>query len=340
MIYCASCRAEVDARVEERAEVFEVRGEKIDVNSHIAVCSRCGEDLVDEDLESRNFDLAYEAYRARHHLLSPTEIAEVRQKYGLSQRALARLLGWGEVTIHRYESGAIQDNAHETVLRLIAEPQNLKQILEENREALPPDVGKLLDERLNSMLESAASGQFQTLLEKICSSGPPSELNGFREFDREKLEEAILFFVTRVENAFKTKINKLLWYADFLSYRATSCSITGSAYVAAVHGPVPKNYDLLLGEMGRKGLVRSTEVEFPSGACGELIEACREPNMTLFNGAEQAYLGKVAREFRYSSASDVRNRSHSEEAYKKTYTEGTQWQGIPYRLAETLSLDM
>lgn len=340
MIYCTNCKVEVDARVEERLETIEVRGEKVDVESRVAVCPMCKEILVDEDLESRNLDLAYETYRTRHHLLSPTEIAEIRQEYGLSQRSLARLLGWGEITIHRYESGAIQDNAHEIVLRLIAEPQNLKRILEKNPEALSLDAAKQLNERIDSMLAHTELGRFEILLEKLCSSGPPSEANGFREFDNERMEEAILFLVSRVENAFKTKLNKLLWYADFLSYRDSSRSITGSAYVAAIHGPVPKHYDLLLGAIAQKGLIRASEVEFPSGSCGERIEACREPNMSLFSGTEQGFMDRVVQEFRSSTASEMRRRSHNEDAYKSAYVEGVQWRSIPYSLAETLSLTM
>jgi len=340
MIYCGMCRAEVDERIEERPETILVRGEEIEVNSRVAVCPQCGEDLIDEELEAANLGAAYDAYRVRHHLLSPRDISETRQKYGLSQRALAKLLGWGEITIHRYESGAIQDSAHETVLRLIKEPANMKQVLEESRTALSAEIATKLEGKLDEMLADREVSQFESLLEKLCSTGSPSEANGFREFDVEKLEESVLYFVSHVKNAFKTKLNKLLWYADFLSYRTSSRSITGSAYVAATHGPVPKNYDLLLGEMIRKGLVRATEVEFPNGTCGELLEPNREPNMSLFNGVEQACMGKVAREFHYCTASDIRKRSHLERAYTSTYEEEGQWNGIPYSLAETLSLSM
>jgi len=340
MIYCGICKSEVNARIEERLEMIPVRGEEIEVNSRIAVCPQCGEDLVDESLEATNLSVAYEAYRARHHLLSPSEISETRHKYGLSQRALAGLLGWGEITIHRYESGAIQDSAHETVLRLIREPTNMKRVLEENKTTLSAEVAARLEEKLDAMLANLEAGEFSTLLERLCSTGSPSEENGFREFDGEKLEESVLFFIARVEHAFKTKLNKLLWYADFLAYRTSSRSITGSAYVAATHGPVPKNYDLLLGEMARKGLVRVTEVEFPNGTCGELLKASREPNMSPFDGVEQACMDKVAREFRDCTASDLRRRSHAEKAYEATYEEGVHWKSIPYSLAETLSLAM
>lgn len=50
---------------------------------------------------------ARDLYRQKHGLLTSSNIARLRGRYGLSQRALARLLGWGEVTIQRYEKGVI-----------------------------------------------------------------------------------------------------------------------------------------------------------------------------------------------------------------------------------------
>lgn len=47
----------------------------------------------------------------------------LREKYGLSQQQLARLLGWGRVTVQRYEKGALQDTAHDLLLRQLEDPQ-------------------------------------------------------------------------------------------------------------------------------------------------------------------------------------------------------------------------
>ena len=43
------------------------------------------------------------------------EIVAIRESYGLSQVDLAKLLGWGEATISRYESKAIQDEAYRKI---------------------------------------------------------------------------------------------------------------------------------------------------------------------------------------------------------------------------------
>ena len=62
---------------------------------------------------------ARNAYRVKMGLLTSDEIVTIRESYGLSQVDLAKLLGWGEATISRYESKSIQDEAYDTMLRMV-----------------------------------------------------------------------------------------------------------------------------------------------------------------------------------------------------------------------------
>ena len=62
---------------------------------------------------------ARNAYRVNHGLLTSDEIVAIRENYGLSQVDPCKITRWGEATISRYESKAIQDEAYDTMLRLI-----------------------------------------------------------------------------------------------------------------------------------------------------------------------------------------------------------------------------
>lgn len=65
------------------------------------------------------------------------EIMAIRESYGLSQVDLERLLGWGEVTISRHESKAIQEEAYDTMLRLIRDnPLQALELLKKNADWL------------------------------------------------------------------------------------------------------------------------------------------------------------------------------------------------------------
>lgn len=70
-------------------------------------------------MTNENLLNARNAYRVKMGLLTSDEIVAIRESYGLSQVDLAKLLGWGEATISRYESKGIQDEAYDTMLRLV-----------------------------------------------------------------------------------------------------------------------------------------------------------------------------------------------------------------------------
>lgn len=57
--------------------------------------------------------------------------------------------------------------------------------------------------------------------------------------NREKLLNLITYFVKNTKKCYKTKLFKLLYFADFLHFRETGKSITGLCYEAWKRGPVP-----------------------------------------------------------------------------------------------------
>lgn len=107
--HCPKCDVERECHVESRIESYPIRGEQIEIEANVLICSVCGEDIFDKKLDSVNLQKVYATYRAKHGLLSPDEIREIRERYGLSQRGMSRFLGWGEITLHRYESGGLPD---------------------------------------------------------------------------------------------------------------------------------------------------------------------------------------------------------------------------------------
>jgi HTH-type transcriptional regulator/antitoxin MqsA len=75
---------------------------------------------------------AFDIYRRTHGLLSADEIRALRERYGLTQAELARLLRLGGNTISRWEAGRnVQTAAMDVLLRLIRDlPGSLKYLRE------------------------------------------------------------------------------------------------------------------------------------------------------------------------------------------------------------------
>jgi hypothetical protein len=80
--------------------------------------------------------------------------------------------------------------------------------------------------------------------ESIFGQKIPNIYNGYRVPDLKKVAYVIQFFANKVR-PYKTKLNKLLFYADFKHFCKTGLGITGLTYTAIQHGPVPNNYNTI-----------------------------------------------------------------------------------------------
>src|SRR3990167_669258 len=134
---CPNCEKETEIELVKTKEEIQVRGEIIEVEVEYYKCLGCGEEFDDPRSNDDPLDKAYREYRRRHGMLQPEEIRVFRKRYGLTQNELSSLLGWGGATLSRYENGALQDEAHERVLRLAMEPHNLLKLMEKTEGSLP-----------------------------------------------------------------------------------------------------------------------------------------------------------------------------------------------------------
>lgn len=66
------------------------------------------------------------------------QIKEIRKRYGLSQQAFARLLGIGEASITRYESGIAPTKANANLIRAAMIPEFMAGCLERDGDVLTP----------------------------------------------------------------------------------------------------------------------------------------------------------------------------------------------------------
>lgn len=106
-----------------------------------------------------------------------------------------------------------------------------------------------------------------------------------------------------------TKLNKLLFFCDFLAYRTLGRSISGESYMRLEYGPAPR----------RLLAVRRELVEF--GDCTverrgrgrrkqERIVPLRDPDLTGFSAEEIQLMDHVLSELQRTNASEVSELSH------------------------------
>jgi HTH-type transcriptional regulator / antitoxin MqsA len=96
-------------------------------------CSACGEVEYLGDMADETSRRAVVVIRAEDGLLGPDDIIALREKYGLSQAALERLIGAGEKTVVRWERGTVaQNKTADTLLRVLGDhPEAVAQLARE-----------------------------------------------------------------------------------------------------------------------------------------------------------------------------------------------------------------
>ncbi len=119
-----------------RRETVDVRGLEFEVEKILRRCEACGaefENTKDPDWRVEG----YEKYRKSKGMLSPEQIKGWRRAYDLKQAEVTALLGWGEVTLGRYENGSLQTEAHDKRLAELMDPNHLAAMLATHPEAVP-----------------------------------------------------------------------------------------------------------------------------------------------------------------------------------------------------------
>jgi transcriptional regulator with XRE-family HTH domain len=265
-------------------------------------------------------------------MLQPEEIRNWRKGYGLTQKELSSLLGWGEVSLSRYENGALQDEAHEKLLRLAMEPHNLLKLINDTPSALKDEKRERIISELKAV--EAESFTLDRIFEEHLSTHPPSLFNGYQTFNMSKFTNAVLF-LCKGDGQLKTKMNKLLFYADFKCFKEFTVSLTGTRYVHLPFGPVPDDYDILFAALRQRGEISIDEVQI-GPYFGENMAARKDPDIAVFTASELRVLSEVKEFFEEFNSSEIKDFSHAESAYQKT----SGGEIISYELASELRMSL
>lgn len=327
---CPSCEKHTELKYFATKEELNIKNELIEVAVEYYKCLECEKEFEDPSSNKDPLEKAYREYRKRLNMVQPEEIRSLRKHYGLTQRELSRLIGWGGATLSRYENGALQDKTHDNFLQLLKNPKNLKSLILNNGDFLYDEKKEQILAELSAEIGKSCS--FIEYIEGHISSYEPGIESGFNKLNLEKLYEAIKFFATG--GMFKTKLCKLLFYADFKHYKDYSVSITGAKYVHLTHGPVPDNYEHYFAYLiHNEKALRTDDIDYGDYIGGQL-NAEKEPDSSVFTASELETLGYVKKFFKEYTATQIRTFSHKEKGYENTNAQDV----ISYRYADDLQI--
>ncbi len=333
--YCPICDKCHDFILVERERTVSVKNENINCTQKFYVCCETGEEIEFESgkLLNENLALARNAYRKKHNLLTSDEIRKIREKYNFTQSELALVLDWGEVTITRYETKQIQDEAHDTLLRLIdSDPKVIFDRLKSHRNMFSEERYQHLKDILTKYIstDGVINTKRKVIKEMYVNYDCESDENGNKILDIDKTIDVISYFAIYMPDLYKVKLMKLLWYADMLSFKENGSSLTGLVYMHQPHGALPHGHAEILS----LNEICVTEESNPPYENSKIHitskKTLEELNLT---GSEKNLLDRIIAKFKNYNGTKISEYMHKEQAYIRT----SKNEIIPYHFAKDLN---
>lgn len=136
-LICSTCLITRNMELVHAPETVEMHGRDVTFEAEFYRCPICGDEIEVMGQLDRNLAAARDVYDRLYGNVSPDELVALREQYNISQKSLGALLGFGEVTINSYESGAsVPQSTNRLLLKLAENPQVFKEIYLLNKDKL------------------------------------------------------------------------------------------------------------------------------------------------------------------------------------------------------------
>lgn len=318
-VYCPYCKKEVEYKIEKR-ELKEFRGIEVNTFENVAICNECNQDLYVNKIEDENNERIYKIYREKANIIKAEDIVKLREKYDISQRELTAILGFGKMTINRYERGGLPTKSQSDYIKLLIENEDrfIEKVKEayENNNITEKTYKKIVAEgQEENISKKRVQENIRRYLKEVLNR-KPDIYNGYKSLDLEKVENIISYIASKVKNLTITSLNKYLWYIDMLSFNKRAVAITGLTYQNQKFGPtiVYKKYDelsLLDDKYQRE------DIETENGNTTKIISN-ENFNLDKINDSEKEIIDTIIKLLKNKKVTDISEMSHREDGWKKT----------------------
>ena len=291
---------------EERTEKF--RNEDFCFTFRALKCPKTGEVLTTTELDEVNLSQVYNQYRAKHNIPFVDEIQGIRKYYGVSAQKMAAILGLGSNQYRLYENGEMPSIAIGKLLRAIQTPSVFISYVKMCDQLSDKEKKEFTGKAKNRNIDD-----FTPFLHlEIFGNQPRDVFNGYAPQSLSKVKNMMLFFIEKNEELFQTKMNKLLFYADFLCYKITGRGMSGLSYIALQYGPVPYNWNKVFSLTED---IKQEVILLSNGSEGHILISDLSPDKKAFTEKEIEVLECVNTTFRNVTASSISETSHKEKAW-------------------------
>ena len=315
-------------RVYEK-RTWNFRGEQYEYE-HIAwLCEDSGEQFTDDESDMAGFVQVTNQYRAKYGIPYTDEIIAVRQRYGISAAKMSLILGIGVNQYRLYEQGEVPSVSNGRMIRSIMNPKVMLEMVESSKNELYVSEYEKIISKVQTIIASSEvykREQYET--KRIFNTSRGAD-NGYAQLSLNRLKNIMLYILNRCDEVWCTKMNKLLFYTDFMSYRERGMAMTGLSYRAIDFGPVPERWDRVYSEFPE---VRQ-ELRQVGDFVGSVLIASAEADNTMFTDAELKVLDAICTHFGKITSREISRISHDEEAWLNHHD---KYEYIPFDDAFTI----
>ena len=218
-------------------------------------------------------------------------ISQFRERIGLSQQELANRLAVSRVTVSQIENGQRKITAQETAT-----------------------LCKIFN--MNSDILLDLKRDIEVALQKKADRGPrlgsTIRIN-VPQKNLAKFKEVLLYVLKQVgskPNLGEVVLYKLLYFIDFDYYEKYEEQLIGATYIKNHHGPTPKEFAKIVGEMEGRDLtkVQTKYFQYPQRKYLPL----REPDLSILSAREKAVIDSVLDRLSDKNATEISAYSHND----------------------------
>lgn len=297
-------------RVYEK-RTWNFRGEQYEYE-HIAwLCEDSGEQFTDDESDTAGFVQVTNQYRAKYGIPYTDEIIAVRQRYGISAAKMSLILGVGINQYRLYEQGEVPSVSNGRMIRSIMNPKVMLEMVESSKNELSVSEYEKIISKVQTIIASSEAYKMELYETRRLFTTPRGPENGYAQLSLNRLKNIMLYILNRCDDVWCTKMNKLLFYTDFLSYRERGMAMTGLSYRAIDFGPVPERWDRVYSEFPE---VRQ-ELRQVGDFVGSVLIASEESDYSMFTDAELKVLDSICTHFSKMSSREISRISHDEDAW-------------------------
>ena len=303
------------AKLENSITEKEFKKSKFKIREFYYKCDFCSEEFTTTKSDEITINQVYNQYREKNGIPFPEELVSLRFKYNLSAQKMSRILGLGINTYSNYEKGEIPSMANAKLINSAKRPEVFLSYLVQTKEVFTDKAYIKVVKHVKELLDNNDNDFF---IYNFNWFQNPNRYTGYSVPNKDKLSNLLLFLISRSNPDYndKLKLNKLMFYVDFINYKNTGKSITGLSYRAIPYGPVPTNYDFIFAYFTEKEkLIEPEFIQSQNSRVIECFKALKEFDLSIFNKEELETIYQVVKFFKDFSSWKLVDLSHKERAW-------------------------